>query len=181
MADYSKMTDEAFDADYSKMTNEEFDAILGELLRKMTGEQLMDVPGVYDIVSEHFNNEVLDKWAERNPEKAYPEDAEDEEGEDELDTLYAVQYRDMHTAIHNLAIYDSKGNAELAERIMRETQSFDAEIEALNLKPVDIVEINFRTFKSGGVVSFSRNVNGKVSSEEARIEVVNDGNVFDIY
>ncbi len=61
----------------SNSTDKEFDAILGELLREMTGEQLMmDVPGVYGIVSEHFNNEVLDKWAERNPEKAYPEDAE---------------------------------------------------------------------------------------------------------
>jgi len=56
-------------ADYSQMTQEEFDTILEEIC----GCDLT-IGGVYEAVSEHFNNEVLDLWAERNPEKAYPDE-----------------------------------------------------------------------------------------------------------
>lgn len=63
--------------DYSKMTDEEFAAILEEKVSE-AGISIMRIPGVYSILSEYFNNEVLDTWAGENPEKAYPEDYGDE-------------------------------------------------------------------------------------------------------
>ena len=54
-------------ADYSQMTDNEFYDILQELC----GSDLT-VPGAYEVYSEHYNNQVLDTWAERNREKAYP-------------------------------------------------------------------------------------------------------------
>ena len=47
-------------ADYNKITTAEFDHVLANILDKLSGEQVMGVPGVYEIVSEHFNNEALD-------------------------------------------------------------------------------------------------------------------------
>ncbi len=43
-----------------KITTEEFDQALSDILGNLTGGQLMTVPGVYEVVSEHFNNEALD-------------------------------------------------------------------------------------------------------------------------
>jgi hypothetical protein len=56
-------------ADYSKMTQQEFDGILEEICNCD-----LTIPGVYEACSEELNNEVLDEWAERNPEKAWPEE-----------------------------------------------------------------------------------------------------------
>ena len=62
-------------ADYSKMTNEEFEAILEEIVRE-EGVNVLSVPGVAEVLREYFTNEVLDRWASENPEKAWPtEDA----------------------------------------------------------------------------------------------------------
>jgi hypothetical protein len=47
------------------MTPEEFHRILCELCEEFGASNLVaTVPGVYEAVSEHFNNEVLDKWSE---------------------------------------------------------------------------------------------------------------------
>lgn len=46
---------------YSKMTNEDFDRILSDILQE-EGRNLLAIPGVYEVVSEHFNNEVLNRW-----------------------------------------------------------------------------------------------------------------------
>jgi len=51
--------------DYSKMTQEEFDSILEEIVAENAGD-IFSIPGVYEVVSEHFNNEVLSRWEERN-------------------------------------------------------------------------------------------------------------------
>lgn len=65
-------------ADYSKMTDDEFDEILLEIVREdLSSEIVTSVPGVYELVREHFNNDVLDRWAERNPKKAWPEEVDD--------------------------------------------------------------------------------------------------------
>ena len=61
---------------YSKMTDEEFDSILEEVLNEYRGNQLLDIPGVYEIMSEHFNNEVLSRWERRQP---HAEDEDDDE------------------------------------------------------------------------------------------------------
>ncbi len=47
---------------YANVTHQEFEATLNLLLRGMTAEQLVaQVPDIYIDVSEHFNNEVLDR------------------------------------------------------------------------------------------------------------------------
>lgn len=43
-----------------KITDELFDAKLMEILSGMTAAQLLSVPGVYEIVSEEFNNEIIE-------------------------------------------------------------------------------------------------------------------------
>ena len=46
--------------DYNQITTAEFDHALSDILDEMSGEQILAVPGVYEAVSEHFNNETLD-------------------------------------------------------------------------------------------------------------------------
>jgi hypothetical protein len=83
-------------ADYDEMTNEEFDEILGEIVNNKQTDVLA-VPGVYEILSEHFNNDVLDRWAERNPEKAHPGKCAACHGEGEVlcDDEHDERYNEM--------------------------------------------------------------------------------------
>lgn len=61
--------------DYSKMTMDEFDVYLVKVLQEVRGvDMLFQIPGVYDLVSDYYNNDVLDLWAEENPDKAYPQE-----------------------------------------------------------------------------------------------------------
>lgn len=52
-------------SDYSKMTTEDFDHILSRQI-KIDGPEwiVFNVPGVYEIVSEYYNNAVLTEWDE---------------------------------------------------------------------------------------------------------------------
>ena len=45
--------------DYSWITDAMFDAKLGQILDKQTGAELLAIPGLYEVVSDHFNNQVL--------------------------------------------------------------------------------------------------------------------------
>lgn len=47
-------------SDYNQITTAEFDHALSDILDTMSGEQFMAIPGVYEVVSEHLNNEALD-------------------------------------------------------------------------------------------------------------------------
>ena len=38
------------------------------------GAAILSVPGVYEILAEEWNNDVLDTWVELNPELAYPDE-----------------------------------------------------------------------------------------------------------
>lgn len=49
-------------ADYSKLTDEEFDNILIEILDEEPASSLLYIGGIYEIVAEYYNNEVLDRW-----------------------------------------------------------------------------------------------------------------------
>jgi len=73
-------------ANYDKMTTEDFDTLLVQIMNEHTGEQIFAIPGIYEVVSEYFNDEVLDRWAKDNPELAYPEDYADEDDEEEDET-----------------------------------------------------------------------------------------------
>lgn len=44
------------------MNNQDrFDATLLEILGEMTAAQVIDIPGIYEILAEEFNNEVLER------------------------------------------------------------------------------------------------------------------------
>ena len=45
---------------YSHITSEMFTEELERLVSQMTTGELMSLPGFYEIVSEHFNNDILD-------------------------------------------------------------------------------------------------------------------------
>ena len=55
--------------DYGKMTDDEFDEILQEILECKMTIQILSIPGVYELISEEYNNEVLDLWARRQAKK----------------------------------------------------------------------------------------------------------------
>jgi len=46
---------------YAALTNEKFDEILRQLVIE-NAPNLLTIPGVYEAVSEHFNNEILEIW-----------------------------------------------------------------------------------------------------------------------
>ena len=47
--------------DDSKITQEEFNEALDSLLKEITIEEFLKIPGIKEIVSKEFNNEVLQK------------------------------------------------------------------------------------------------------------------------
>ena len=54
---------------YEAITDDKFDEILVEILNEHRGGQLISIPGVYEILSEEFNNEILGRWAARQEEE----------------------------------------------------------------------------------------------------------------
>jgi hypothetical protein len=54
---------------------EAFDAALAQLLDEQPASHLLSVPGIYEILAEHFNNDVLAKMAETDE----ADEAEDDE------------------------------------------------------------------------------------------------------
>lgn len=61
-------------ADYSKLTDEMFDKYLIKILKEESAEEILRIPGAYEVFSEHFNNDVLDMFVDEHPEWAYGED-----------------------------------------------------------------------------------------------------------
>lgn len=51
--------------DYSKLTDEEYDRILVGIIGDIPAGSLIQIPGAYEVFSEHFNNDVLSVWEER--------------------------------------------------------------------------------------------------------------------
>lgn len=47
---------------YAKMSNKDFERILETVITKHTASQLIQIPGIYEVVSEQFNNEILEEW-----------------------------------------------------------------------------------------------------------------------
>jgi hypothetical protein len=58
-----------------KISQEKFDELLAEILDEDKASNLLSIPGVYEVLSEHFNNDVLKKW---NDEQEAIEDALDD-------------------------------------------------------------------------------------------------------
>lgn len=57
-------------ANYSEMTDAEFQAILTEMVSELPAEAILAYGEVNAFFREEFNNAILDRWAEKNPEKA---------------------------------------------------------------------------------------------------------------
>ena len=53
----------------SEMSQEEFDRNLAEIMDESPASYLLTIPGVYEVVSEHFNNDVLGKWEREKREE----------------------------------------------------------------------------------------------------------------
>lgn len=66
--------------DYSKMEQGELDELLEELISETKPRDLIQIPGAYEVLSEHFNNDVLERWAEDNPDLAYLWEVKDAAG-----------------------------------------------------------------------------------------------------
>jgi hypothetical protein len=54
--------------DASDVTQEEFDKALEAILDDASGSELLAIPGLYEVVSEHFNNEAIDLAREEKEE-----------------------------------------------------------------------------------------------------------------
>ncbi len=48
--------------DLEKMTNDDFDRLLIEVAKEESVESLIRIPGVYEVLRDHFNNDVLARW-----------------------------------------------------------------------------------------------------------------------
>lgn len=57
------------------ISQEEFDRILEEMLEEMPASNLLTVPGIYEIVAEHFNNDVLREWSREHEDDPGPRPA----------------------------------------------------------------------------------------------------------
>lgn len=55
--------------DYSKLTNEKFDQLLLEEVRHLSAEEILAISGVYEILSEEFNNAILEAWKKEQEEE----------------------------------------------------------------------------------------------------------------
>lgn len=63
---------------YDLMTTEEEVELLCDLMKEAgPAHLLMTVPNIYADLREHFNNEILERWATKNPERAYPDGGKD--------------------------------------------------------------------------------------------------------
>lgn len=52
--------------DYSTMTQDDFAEHLHKVVSRMSTAELLAVPGVFEVLSEEMNNDVLDSWAADN-------------------------------------------------------------------------------------------------------------------
>ena len=50
------------------MTDEDFNEILKRIMNE-EGANMLSIPGVYELVSEYYNNDIIDEWLSRNNER----------------------------------------------------------------------------------------------------------------
>jgi hypothetical protein len=51
--------------DYSRCTDLEFDEHLKDIINETPGSILLKIPGVYEALSEHYNNDILTRWEQK--------------------------------------------------------------------------------------------------------------------
>jgi hypothetical protein len=75
-------------ADYSQMSASDFDSILLDIMRGMTAQELLRIPGIYEVMSEVLHNDVCDMWALEAQQSVYYELLEPWESDDTDISLY---------------------------------------------------------------------------------------------
>ena len=55
-----------------RVNNERFDAKLAEILNGMKASELLSIAGVYELVAEEFNNDVLQAIEDEDDEDGLP-------------------------------------------------------------------------------------------------------------
>jgi hypothetical protein len=48
-----------------RITDEEFDQLLIQIINEHPASNLLSIPGIYEILSEEFNNEILDRFEQQ--------------------------------------------------------------------------------------------------------------------
>jgi hypothetical protein len=64
----------------SDISQERFDQLLAEIMDESVASALLSIPGVYEAVSEHFNNDVLDRYEQEKTN----DDDDDNDDDDEV-------------------------------------------------------------------------------------------------
>ena len=64
---------------YAGLDAETFDRLLREVIDgdNCTASQILMVPGVYEVLSEYYNNEVLERWELEQAENEPDDDSEE--------------------------------------------------------------------------------------------------------
>jgi len=53
---------------YDNMIHEDEERIIADIIQE-EGQNLLTIPGIWEVVREHFNNEMLDRWEKEQEEK----------------------------------------------------------------------------------------------------------------
>ena len=64
---------------YDDLSTDDFDRLLEEII-DVEGPVILAVPCVYELLAEHYNNEVLSAWEVEQEQKAAAEAEEEENG-----------------------------------------------------------------------------------------------------
>lgn len=54
---------------YDWVTTEMFDEVLEEIVEEQAAGIIITIPGIYEVLSEHFNNDVLERLKDRREEE----------------------------------------------------------------------------------------------------------------
>lgn len=65
-------------ARFEPITTKEFDRRLAEHLDNLDGWDLLQIPGIYEVVSEHFNNIILEEYEDDNADFRSFEDVKED-------------------------------------------------------------------------------------------------------
>lgn len=106
---------------YSKMTKDDFDRILYARLNEETLQSIVNIPGIHEVVSKHFNSEIL-------PENEKTRSIVDIPG------IYEIISKHLYNDVLEVWEYEQyiKANA-IAERIRLWNPEFQRTIVLLNL------------------------------------------------
>jgi hypothetical protein len=62
---------------YAKMTQQDFDRILNHMVCD-NYHTLLSIPGIYEVLAEHWNNEILEAWEDEQEMEAEMRGEDDE-------------------------------------------------------------------------------------------------------